>query len=153
VSSAADLALSAEDVLQVADEITGAFLAAPSTTDSSPAGSPAEVVSFVHVHGAFDGTVVCSTSRRFAAFCAEQMLAVAAAAVDDESIVDAIGEIANMVGGSVKALLPEPSGLSLPVVTLGGGQTVTLPGSTRLTSVDLRCAGEPFQVAVFAKRG
>ena len=36
--------------------------------------------------------------------------------LDDEDIDDALGELANVVGGNVKAVLPGPSALGLPEV-------------------------------------
>jgi hypothetical protein len=36
--------------------------------------------------------------------------------LDDEEIADALGELANVVGGNVKAVLPGPSTLGLPEV-------------------------------------
>ena len=41
------------------------------------------------------------------------------AVVSHEDVVDAFGEIANVVGGNVKALLPELATLSLPEVVAG----------------------------------
>jgi chemotaxis protein CheX len=42
----------------------------------------------------------------------------------EAELVDAIGEIANMTGGNVKALLPGPSVLSLPEVAAGTAAAV-----------------------------
>lgn len=132
------------------DEIVGAFLAASATEAPEPATPPGEVVACVHVTGTFSGSVICSTTQRFAELCAERMLAVDISQVDDESVVDAIGEIVNMIGGSVKALLPEPSTLSLPVVSVGDGPDLMVPGTSLLTSVDLVCAEEPLRVTVLS---
>lgn len=140
--------LSPEDVVQVVDEIVGAFLATSATLATDEGTHPRTVVACVHVSGSFTGSVICSVTERFAALCAERMLDVDISEVDDESVVDAIGEIVNMIGGSVKALLPEPSTLSLPVVTLGEGQELMVPGTVPIATVDLRCADEPLRVTV-----
>lgn len=42
-------------------------------------------------------------------------------ALDDEDIADALGELANVLGGNLKALLPEGSTLSLPSVAPSAG--------------------------------
>lgn len=39
--------------------------------------------------------------------------------VSDTDLVDAFGELVNMVGGNVKSLVPGPSQLSLPIVAHG----------------------------------
>ena len=36
--------------------------------------------------------------------------------LDEEDVADALGELANVVGGNVKAVLPGPSVLGLPEV-------------------------------------
>lgn len=145
-----DVRPAAEDVVQIVDDITGAFLASPTVPAPATAGTPGEVLAAVHLSGAFTGSVICSATRAFAVFCATRMLAVEPHQVDDEAVMDAIGEVANMISGSVKALLPEPSGLSLPVVALGGAQRVSVPGTATVTSVDLVCGGEPLRVSVLA---
>jgi chemotaxis protein CheX len=151
MSARTNLGLSPEDVVQIVDDITGAFLAAPAVQSAPDADQPGEVVAAVQLSGAFTGSVICSATRAFAVFCATQMLAVDPDQVDDEAVTDAIGEVANMIGGSVKALLPEPSGLSLPLVSLGGDQRVSVPGATTVASVDLHCAGERLRVSVLAR--
>ena len=48
--------------------------------------------------------------------------------VTDAEVVDALGELTNMIGGNVKSLLPAPSQLSLPMVSDSVWPT-TVPGS------------------------
>lgn len=138
-----------EDVAQIVDDITGAFLAAPSVAVPVDAEHLGEVVATVELSGAFSGTVVCSASRAFAVLCATRMLDLDGDAVDDDAVADAIGEVVNMIGGSVKALLPEPSRLSLPVVSLGDTPPADR-GAVTTSSVDLHCAGEALRVSVLA---
>lgn len=152
MTSTARVSLSPEDVAQVVDDIAGAFLADRARQVPADAHDPGEVVACVHVSGAFTGSVICSATTDFATLCATRMLSVGSAEVDEEAMVDAIGEVVNMIGGSVKALLPEPSTLSLPLVSLGGRHTFTVPGTTPVTSVDLRCGGEPLRVTVLERR-
>jgi chemotaxis protein CheX len=151
MSPRTNVGVSPEDVVQIVDDITGAFLAAPATEASTGAEEPGDVMAAVQISGAFTGAVICSSTRAFAVFCATRMLAVDGDKVDDEAVTDAIGEVANMIGGSVKALLPEPSGLSLPLVSLGGDQRVSVPGAATIASVDLDCGGERLRVSVLAR--
>lgn len=151
MSPRTNAALATEDVVQIVDDITGAFLAAPAVEMPTGAGEPGDVMAAVQISGAFTGAVICSSTRAFAVFCATQMLAVEPDKVDDEALTDAIGEIANMIGGSVKALLPEPSALSLPLVSLGGDQRASVPGAATVTSVDVHCAGERLRISVLSR--
>ena len=51
--------------------------------------------------------------------------------LDDEDVDDALGELANVVGGNVKAVLPGPSVLGLPEVgTAPAGRPPTSAAST-----------------------
>jgi chemotaxis protein CheX len=61
-------------------------------------------------------------------------------------IWDGWAELTNMVGGSVKALLPEPSALSLPTVTTHG--SALRPGGPSGLSAAFTSAGEHFTVRV-----
>ncbi len=68
--------------------------------------------------------------------------------VSDAEIGDALGEMANIVGGNVKALMPEPSVLSLPQVALEA-RSLYMPGAHKKVSVDLRWEGAPVHISVW----
>ena len=63
--------------------------------------------------------------------------------LEDEDVVDAFGEIANVVGGNVKAALPGSSGLSLPDV--GHAPAPRNPGD--VCRVDLLWRGETVSIS------
>jgi chemotaxis protein CheX len=79
---------------------------------------PADALSsWVEVVGPWTGCVVLTCDRSTAEELARCLLAEHAPPVlDDEEIADALGELANVVGGNVKAVLPGPSALGLPEV-------------------------------------
>src|SRR3954470_23469432 len=83
-----------------------------------PGELPAETVSaWVDVVGPWTGSVVLTTGRQTAADLSRALLGQAAPELlDHEDVADAFGEIANVVGGNVKAALPGPSTLGLPQV-------------------------------------
>jgi chemotaxis protein CheX len=97
------------------------------------------------VVGPWTGTVVLTTGRETAAGLTRALLGEhAPAELEDEDIVDAFGEIANVVGGNVKAALPGPSALSLPDV--GDAPAVRNPAD--LCRVDVLWRGEPLSISV-----
>jgi len=73
------------------------------------------------------------------------MLACPESETTPELVVDVIGELANVLGGNVKGVLPGPCKLSLPRVEttapLAGGQEVC-------QRVWFDCEGNPFNVTV-----
>jgi chemotaxis protein CheX len=73
--------------------------------------------SWVDVVGPWIGSVVLTTGRQTAAELTRALLGDSAPELlDHEDVADAFGEIANVVGGNVKAALPGPSALGLPEV-------------------------------------
>ena len=64
--------------------------------------------------------------------------------LEHEDVVDAFGEIANVVGGNVKAALPGSSGLSLPDV----GDAPAPRNPEDVCRVDLLWRGETVSISV-----
>ncbi|TFV71302.1 chemotaxis protein CheX [Blastococcus sp. CT_GayMR19] len=103
------------------------------------------VSSWVDVVGPWTGTVVLTTGRETAAGLTRALLGDHAPdELEDEDIADAFGEIANVVGGNVKAALPGPSALSLPDV--GDAPAVRNPAD--VCRLDVLWRGEPLSISV-----
>jgi chemotaxis protein CheX len=111
-----------------------------------PMDLPADVVSsWVDIVGPWTGTVVLTTGRETAEELCRALLGPATPPVlEDEDVADAIGEIANVVGGNVKAALPGPSALGLPEV--GTAPAVRNPADS--LRVDVLWRGEPVVISV-----
>lgn len=105
----------------------------------------------VQISGAWTGAVEIASSEPMARSAAALMLQLDAAELGDGDVRDAFGELANMIGGNLKALLPGPSQLSPPVVVKGSDFTVALPGTTLLSRGTFRCNGEPVMVTVMIR--
>ena len=76
---------------------------------------PAECASSIAICGAWDGRVVVGCTRELAQQAAARMFHRPEGSLSEAQWQDALKEIANIIGGNVKALLPEPSRLELPV--------------------------------------
>ena len=101
--------------------------------------------SWVDVVGPWTGSVVLTTGRRTAEELTRTLLREHSPEVlEDEDVADAFGEIANVVGGNVKAALPGPSGLSLPDV----GEAPALRNPADLCRIELQWRGEPLSISV-----
>ena len=111
-----------------------------------PGELPSDVISsWVDVVGPWTGTVVLTAGRQTAANLTRALLGDASPEIlDHEDVADAFGEIANVVGGNVKAALPGPSALSLPEV--GSAPVVRNPAD--LCRVDVLWRGEPLSISV-----
>ena len=103
------------------------------------------VSSWVDVVGPWTGSVVLTTGRRTAEELTRALLRESSPEVlDEEDVVDAFGEIANVVGGNVKAALPGSSGLSLPDV----GDAPAPRNPEDVCRVDLLWRGETVSISV-----
>jgi len=101
------------------------------------------VSSWVEVVGPWTGTVVITTARATAAELSRCLLKEHAPPVlDDEDVDDALGELANVVGGNVKAVLPGPSSLGLPEVGAAP------EAGTDVCRIDLLWRGQALTISV-----
>ncbi len=122
-----------------------------------PAGSipppPDETLcACVHLTGAWTGLVTVSLSQGLARRAASAMFDQPAAELSVAELHDAIGEIANMTGGGVKALLPAPSQLSMPSVVSGSNFSFSAPGGLVVNDVAFQVGGSQIRLIVTANR-
>ncbi len=110
------------------------------------------LIGCVQILGGWEGVLTLQTSPRFARLAAAVMFDIEPAAVAPDEIMDTLGELTNMLGGTAKALLPGPSMLSLPTVAEGDSYSMTFPGAEIVARVDASCAGEPLVVALLTRR-
>jgi chemotaxis protein CheX len=109
------------------------------------------VTGCVQFSGEWEGAITLRCSMALARLAAGLMLDVAPERATDEDIRDALGELANMVGGNVKALLPGPTQLSLPLVVEGDNDALTICDSEAVHTVWMVWRGEPFVVSLHAR--
>ena len=105
-------------VQSIADEIWPALVGDGEAFVPVPVAPPAEVVSaWVTISGPWDGAVVLTCAPATAEALAESVLMTRPpTVVDDEDVADALGELANVLGGNIKSVLPGPSSLGLPQI-------------------------------------
>jgi chemotaxis protein CheX len=103
----------------------------------------------VTMTGGWQGSVLLACPARLARMAASAMFDRPAEQLDDQDVADALGELTNMIGGNLKSLIPGPSRLSMPAVTVGGSSTVEVPGAALLSTVSLACEGLPLTVSVW----
>jgi chemotaxis protein CheX len=111
-----------------------------------PGDLPDDVLSsWVDVVGPWTGSVVITTGRQTAAELTRALLGdYAPEILEHEDVADAFGEIANVVGGNVKAALPGPSALGLPEV----GDAPAVRNPEDVVRVDVLWRGQPLSISV-----
>ena len=113
---------------------------APSVSDG--------VLAFVGIAGSWSGAGVISCSASFACRICNQLLMTEATSVNEE-VLDAVGEIANMIIGNLKSRMEEelgPLGLSVPTVIYGKNFTSRSLGSNNWTVLPILCDGETIEI-------
>ncbi|MCU7727139.1 chemotaxis protein CheX [Actinoplanes sp. KI2] len=110
---------------------------------------PSEVHSSVSITGSWTGHVVYACSKQAARRAAAAFLAMEIDDVSPEDLEDTLGELANIVGGNVKAMLPHGALLSLPQVTLAPESTARFPNTERISGVYGLWDGEPISISVW----
>lgn len=133
-------------IQSIADDAWTALVGEDELLLPLPGELPADVLSsWVDVVGPWTGSVVLTTGRQTAADLTRALLGeTAPELLEYEDVADAFGEIANVVGGNIKAALPGPSGLSLPDV--GDAPGVRNPAD--VCRLDVLWRGQPLTISV-----
>lgn len=103
-----------------------------------PAGGNQFVSACVNISGAWNGSVAMRCDAALATKAAAVMFGLGDAEPSAVDVQDALCELTNMVGGNVKALLPEPSHLSLPSPLAEAGDSRENPRSRLISCVPFR---------------
>jgi chemotaxis protein CheX len=115
--------------------------------------SDASLTGTVFISGEWNGLVSLTCSSVAATRAASLMFDAELEKVSSADIVDAVGELVNIVGGNLKGMLPSPTGLSLPSVADGDVQVDSQAGADLLVDVQLSWMDEPVRVAIWGKDG
>lgn len=138
-----------DDVFTISENVLSAML--QFDVLHSPASKlPANelITGCVQISGEWTGAVLLQTSLNFATQAAANLLAMQIEDVQYEDREDAMAELANMIGGQIKGILPGPAYLSLPTVALVLGQNFKLFGTAVECHVPMLCQDEAFHVTV-----
>jgi CheY-specific phosphatase CheX len=106
----------------------------------------------VQITGSWEGAVMIDLPEALARDAAAAMFGCETADLSDDEVLDALGEIANMVGGNVKGMIDGDCKLSLPTVAEGADFRIAVPGSGVQTLLVFDCAGKPFQVKLLVRQ-
>jgi chemotaxis protein CheX len=119
--------------------------------DGPPAAdADAVVTATVSVTGGWSGHIAVQTAYPTAAALGAAMLGIDAESVQHADLVDAMGELVNIVGGNVKALLEPPNQLSLPHVVIGSADGHHWPKAVQMCRLDAPVAGGTVAVSIWS---
>jgi chemotaxis protein CheX len=133
------LEITNDEVLQITEHVLGTMLElnAEGHFDSTQLNSGSEAFTgCVHISGQWQGAVVVQGTPELGRLLAARFLEMPAS------------ELTNMIGGNIKGLVPGPSYLSIPSVTVGSDFEFQLPGTRRCTDLLASCAGQPLRITL-----
>ncbi len=122
----------------------------PSDEEFIPEGKENTLAACVQITGSWEGTVAVVCPMKLAKKVSAIMFGIDESSAGKEEIQDAIGELANMTGGNIKSLLPEPCYLSLPAVAVTN-TGFHVPGSELVTQINFKCDDSLFTVSLLKK--
>lgn len=135
-------------VAEIWESILGLAIEA---TDSAGEGGR-EVRAAVQIAGGWEGAVIVECPESSArAFTAAMLGEDDPDALDVGEVHDVMGELANMAGGNLKALVAGESRLSLPTVAAGRDLDLAVLGASELVRNRYTADGLPFTVVVVAR--
>lgn len=117
---------SAEDIALIVSEMAAAYWGDSTTLAPSFNAHDSELwTAYVMIRGAWNGAMFMFCCRDFALKAASQMLGVDTDLVSDDDACCVVGEMTNVLGGNIKALISahvgSTCGMSLPCVSQENG--------------------------------
>ncbi len=132
----------------VFDRILGCSIERESVFVKQTMAPSHELSGVIGLSGKACGSVVFSLSRPVAFALVERMLERPVSVVDDE-VVDAIGELTNIIAGAAKAELSQYElSVGLPNVVVGRHHTIRFPGNVRPLCIAFWTPWGPMSVEV-----
>jgi chemotaxis protein CheX len=150
-----DVVVNADDLAEMVEQVWVSYLDPEGVSPLVPNGDdeqPSEVHSSVSISGTWTGHVVYASSAAAARKAAAAFLAMDVGEVSQEDVSDVLGELANIIGGNVKAMLPPGCVLSLPQVVLAPDSVTKYPNAERVSGLYGTWDGEPVSISMWQSR-
>ena len=90
------------------------------------------VTGSVQITGKWNGVILLALPSSLVNTVTETLFSLEPGKASTDDKKDAVGELINMIGGNIKALVPEPSTLSVPLLALEG-QSLQFPATEMVT--------------------
>ena len=142
------------DLAEVVEAVWTSMLGFDLVTSADPyvyGGDGLHLTGTVQITGAWDGAVMVEVPEVLARHVAATMFGMEDEELGDDEVRDALGEMANMIGGNVKGMLVGDSSLSLPTVAEGRDYRVSVPGGGVVRELTYLCEGQGMRVRLLTR--
>ncbi len=116
--------------------------------DAARSSSPPTMTAAIHISGDFHGGIRLECSRTIVRSAASIMFDLPADQLVDDDDRDVIGELANVVAGNIKALIPGTNSISLPTIVEGNDYRVSTLDVRSSAAYSFTLDGESMTVTV-----
>jgi hypothetical protein len=117
-----------------------------SRSDPETHSEDGQITVCARVSGAWTGEVRLHCPHPLGRMIAAAFFQVAANKAGNDQILDALSELVHIVGGNLKALLPQPITLSLPSMEDSGSRQAMSPPPQTVCQLSLTSRGLPFTI-------
>jgi len=138
------------DVLEIFSTMVGIEITRKEVEVDAATSFKDSATAMVGLAGVFNGLVSMHTSKKLAMTFASAMLGMELEEMN-EDVTDALGEIANMLGGSFKhhfVLGGHEVRLSIPSVIMGDEYSISAGNLTDTLTMMFDCGGEAFLISI-----
>jgi chemotaxis protein CheX len=142
-----------DKILQIAGFVWESMIGLPVEPLPADPGAdrPRSIAACIQIAGAWNGAIFLDCPVEVARLAAAAMFNTSPADATLADLQDSLTELVNMLGGNIKALLPETCFLSLPVVVDGRDYSARVPGTRLVSKVNFSCAGHPISLNILEK--
>jgi chemotaxis protein CheX len=145
---------SAPELTEIVEQVWASFLEGefvPVLEPELDKGYDGRLIAWVSISGDWSGHLMVVCSDAAARTIATDMFQLEGVEVSTAEVADALGEIANMVGGSVKGMVGAEAALSLPQVVLDAAALVS-PEAQRLVTVQANWKNELLEFSLWERQ-
>ena len=134
-----------DDLSQMVDDLFTTMLGMPVDSTQESAEPPTNALqASVQIRGDWTAMLQIIASKEFASHAANAMFGVDPSELTEDEILDALGEVANVIGGNAKGVVDKDCSLTIPCV---GGYAKT-EAQSNTTQLSYQFRGEPMHVVL-----
>ncbi|SDY82019.1 chemotaxis protein CheX [Micromonospora pattaloongensis] len=143
------------DLNEIVEQVWASYLDPEGVNPLIPVESAADasdIHASVSITGSWHGHVVVACSNAAGKLAAAAFLAMEPEEVTEADLIDVLGELANIVGGNVKSMLPAGCFVSLPHVVSAPAQANHWPAAVQVCELAGLWSGESIAFSMWQSR-
>lgn len=137
------------EVCRIVEEVLMTMTKYPVAASDTPYfEQPERATCAVYFAGKWSGAVLLECQLAMAFEFTARLMGIPNPVQFDDDVYDALGELANMIGGNLKSVLPRGVSLSMPSVVEGSKYSVRVCGANRNKRMSFAGPDGPFWVTL-----